>query len=610
MILGTLWLSWQLEGAAAAINDTGSLRMRSNRLALSLVAGTTQSRPQAAAEEIAGIESILAELQRGNPVRPLFLPSADSVHTQMDEVAKRWQSDLKPAALSGMSGNANDYLQRLPEFITQTNRLVSLIESDNASKIALLRLSQGVLIVIACVGTLTMIYLLYLWIIVPVLQLQQGLQRMAAHDFSTRLPVESSDEFGVLTQGFNRMAAELGSLYGALEARVQKKTSQLAAQNRELAALYDMAAFLNRSINIDEMCRGFLQRVMQQFAADGGSIRVIETEGDKLHLVASEGLSSELEDHEHCMSVDACFCGTATRQGVVVINDLNRMSAPTAREMGCRKEGFAGIAVFRIVTQNAVLGSFSLHFRTPHSLSLAEKQLLEAFGQHLGIALENHRLSAQARQLAVAAERNLVAQGLHDSIAQGLNYLNLQVQMLNDAAQRSAIAEVREIVPSLQIGVNESYQDVRELLLNFRSKLEAGELKTAVADTLARFERQTGIPIALDMDELNGAPLPPEQQLQVIFILQEALSNVRKHAHASKVTVRILNCRDFELHIEDDGCGFEPAQFSGESDKQHVGLNIMQERAARLHAALDICSARGQGTHISLILPCSERKAA
>lgn len=608
MIFGTLWLSWQLEGAAAAINDTGSLRMRASRLAMNLTVHPADNRHRVI-EESAQIEATLDSLHHGNPVRPLFLPNVAAVRAQMDTVVSLWNGQLKPAIDIGLDGNPQAYLDALPAFIEQTNHLVSLIETDNAHKTSLLRMSQGVLIVIACVGTLAMVYLLYLWIIVPVLQLQHGLQRMASRDLSTRLPVESSDEFGVLAQGFNRMADELQGLYGELEARVQSKTAQLAAQNRELTALYDMAAFLNQPGDIETMCRGFLQRVMRQFNAEGGSIRVIDPHADQMHLVVSEGLSAELEDQEHCMKVDACFCGAATQQGVVIIRDFSKVAIPTTQPMNCAKEGFTGLAVFRIVTQNAVLGSFSLHFAGQHDLPPAEVHLLETFGQRLGLALENYRLSAQARQLAVAAERNLVAQGLHDSIAQGLNYLNFQVQMLDDAVKRKSMDEIHDIVPLLQTGISESYQDVRELLLNFRSKLEAGELKSAIADTLARFERQAGIPVTLEMQDLEGAPLPPEQQLQVLFILQEALSNVRKHAQAGKVVVRIDNRRDFELHIDDDGRGFDPAA-SSTTESQHIGLNIMQERAARLKAKLNITSSPGHGTCVSLILPQGEREAA
>lgn len=608
MIVGTLWLSWQLEGAGAAINDAGSLRMHATRLGLYVASPGLADRERQIADEITRIDDIMADLQRGNPVRPLFLPTSPAVQAQMHDVHALWNNQLKPMARP--DGPAALYLLLLPTFVERTDHLVKLIETDNARKTSLLRLSQGVLIAIACAGTLAMITLLYLWIIVPLRQLQRGMHRMAAHELGTRMQVESADEFGVLGHGFNRMAGELQTLYTDLESHVQQKTAQLASQNRELSALYDMVAFFNQPSDIETMCRGFLQRVMQQFDAEGGSIRVIDPSGEKLHLLVSEGLSTDLQEHERCMKVDACFCGVATQQGVVVIHDFSKVPIAVEQPRSCARDGFAGVAVFRVVAQDTVLGSFSLHFATQRRLQENEIHLLETLGQNLGVALENRRLGAQARQLAVSAERNLVAQGLHDSLAQGLNYLNLQVRMLDDAVHREAMGEVRDIVPMLQTGVTESYQDVRELLVNFRSKLEAGELRKAVEDTLARFERQAGIAVHLDMEASDGAALPPEQQLQVLFILQEALSNIRKHAHAGKVRVRIANHRDFELHIEDDGRGFDVAALDARSDSQHVGLNIMRERAARLHAKLNIDSRPGNGTRINLVLPLDERQPA
>ena len=210
-----------------------------------------------------------------------------------------------------------------------------------------------------------------------------------------------------------------------------------------------------------------------------------------------------------------------------------------------------------------------------------EVQLLEMMGQHLGVALDNLRLGAKARQLAVAEERNLVAQGLHDSLAQGLNFLNLQTQMLGGAVQHRRWEEVEEIVPLLKTGVSESYQDVRELLQNFRTRLAEGSLRKAVDDTIDRFRRQTGTEVELLVDDRNGAPLHPEQQLQILFILQEALSNVRKHAQATHVTVRIDNHRDFVMLIFDNGRGYDPQEVASRT-APHVGLSIMRERAARL----------------------------
>lgn len=100
------------------------------------------------------------------------------------------------------------------------------------------------------------------------------------------------------------------------------------------------------------------------------------------------------------MRVDDCYCGVATRQaGVVVIQDFRQ--APPQMDLNCQRDGFASVAVFRIVTRDEVLGSYSLHFRSQRKLAPSDSQLLETLGQHLGVALDNRRLGAQARQLAV-----------------------------------------------------------------------------------------------------------------------------------------------------------------------------------------------------------------
>ncbi len=612
MISGTLWLSWKLEGAGAAINDAGSLRMRANRVAIELTLAHA-GRPNQLAQQIATLDATLAQLRRGNPSRPLFLPDEPAIHHQLAAVTRAWNETMKPLARASLANAAIvpvPYVAALPEFVDEADRLVRMIEQDNARKTDLLRLSQASLAAIACMGTVAVIYLLYLWIILPVLRLQDGLRRMAAREFSLRLPVESRDEFGTLTEGFNRMAGELQDLYQDLETRVRNKTAELARHNRDLETLYDLTAFLGQPNDAQAMCGGFLERVMRQFDADGGSVRATDPDDAKLHLLVSAGLPDALTEAERCMDIDACHCGTATQQPVMVIADLRgvtgRLPLTPSR---CAMHGFPGLAAFRIETPRGVLGVFSLHFRKPRLLSASERQLLETLGQHLGVALDHLRLSATARQLAVVEERNLVAQGLHDSIAQGLNFLNLQVQLLDGAVGRDDLAETREIVPLLRHGVEESYQDVRELLLNFRTRLTPGELRRAVEDTLARFRRQSRTEAVLDIDgAAGGPPLQPEQQLQVLFILQEALSNVRKHAQAAHVRVSLRNGRDFLLVVEDDGEGFDPAELAS-GGEAHVGLRIMRERAARLAAHLTIDARPGGGTRIALTLPHEARSA-
>ncbi|UUZ57144.1 GAF domain-containing protein [Massilia sp. H-1] len=155
-------------------------------------------------------------------------------------------------------------------------------------------------------------------------------------------------------------------------------------------------------------------------------------------------------EREQCIKVGDCLCGEAVEQKVTVVHDLRKM--PVMPELACRKEGYATISVFQIQAQQQHVGFFNLHFRTPKEFDERERSLLETLAQLLGTAIENLRLGAREREMAVSEERNLVAQGLHDSIAQGLNFLNLQVQMLDQSVRDEKIGDIAEIVPMLRAG--------------------------------------------------------------------------------------------------------------------------------------------------------------
>jgi len=599
----TLLLSWQLEGGAAAINEAGKLRMLSYRMALVLEDFSSAAQIDS---ELEKFNNILLDLQNGDAKRPLLLPATPAIQSQMQIVRSTWQQQIQHnarAAASGIDEGARQqavrqYRAGLEPFVDNINQLVSLVEVELSGKTTWLRLCQTALIFLSLAASITLLYLLYLWIIGPVNRMQAGIARMSEDDLDVRLPIETEDEFGVLALAFNQMADHVQSAQRTLEQRVQDKTEKLSAQNQQVAALYEITSFLAGPHAIEELCRGFLQGIMQRVAADGGIVRILDNQQDNMHITVHEGVSERLVEEEHCIKRDECLCGSSTQQGVILIKDFRKLNPQ--KQYRCQEEGFVSIAVFQIVARQQVIGSFSLHFKQQRSISGAEQRLLETLGQNLGTAIENQRLIAREKEFAVSQERNLLAQGLHDSIAQGLNLLNLQVQMLEDSVRRGNMDEVNDILPLLHAGVEESYHDVRELLLNFRTRWHDSDLHTEMRNVLAKFERQSGVRGQIDIHG-NGAPFAPEQQLQILFILQEALSNIRKHALASVVTVSVENDRDFSMRLHDDGRGFAPAELLEKSDA-HVGLRIMQERAQRLGAQLEISSEPGAGTTISLYL--------
>ena len=613
----TLMLSWQLEGSSAAINETGSLRMHSYRLTMLLARLVNEPERAEAREatnaELHAIEETFALLERGDPQRPLFLPPTSSIHNRFERVSERWLKSMQPMAFSVLDSKEADrrgawqiYESEVDSFVREVDGLVQSIERDSELRTFWLRASQLALMALALGGTVAIIYLMFLLIIEPVERLSGGIQSMSEKDFTARLPVESNDEFGELTRGFNHMADRLETLYHSLEERVQVKTAALADQNRELALLYDSAAFLQRPQEVEAMCEGFLQRISQYFGADGGTVRVLDAHQGNLHMVVHCGISPELANSEQCMKVGDCLCGDAVARRVSVIYDLRQVDP--ALELKCQREGFATVSVFHICAHEQHLGFFNLHFRQAKTFGEREQALLETLGQLLGIAIENMRLVSREREMAISEERNLVAQGLHDSIAQGLTFMNIQVQMLDDSLRFGKLDEASEIVPALRAGVQESYEDVRELLLNFRSRLAEDDLIGALKTAVEKFRRQTGIEAEF-VCEGDGPPFSREQQLQVLFIVQEALSNIRKHSLAKHVDIRLDDGQDFSLAIKDDGVGFDAETLLRKGDN-HVGINIMRERAQRINAALEVHSVSGEGTTVSLRLPREQRRAA
>jgi two-component system, NarL family, nitrate/nitrite sensor histidine kinase NarX len=247
-----------------------------------------------------------------------------------------------------------------------------------------------------------------------------------------------------------------------------------------------------------------------------------------------------------------------------------------------------------------VLGEVDLFFHGDAALDDEERDLLDTLASHMASAMESLRTAALEREAAIAQERGMLAQELHDSIAQSLAFLKIQVQLLRDAVRRQDPAAMERIVGELDTGVRESYADVRELLVHFRTRTNEEDIEPALRTTLSKFEHQTGLAVRLETQG-HGVALAPDVQVQVLHILQEALSNVRKHAGATHVVLRVARTPCWRFEVQDDGRGFDAATPIG--DESHVGLRIMQERAQRIGAQVTVDSRPGKGCTVVLELP-------
>jgi two-component system nitrate/nitrite sensor histidine kinase NarX len=332
--------------------------------------------------------------------------------------------------------------------------------------------------------------------------------------------------------------------------------------------------------------------------ADGVALRW-SSQGNQRHLMlAAHGLPMAMVDAEQCIYTGDCHCGaidSASSLSVIPIRD----DTPTNLQH-CAKAGFRTIVTIPVRLHERLMGEVDLFFHARVNPSGPERSLLETLSRHLASGMENLRLNALEKEAAVSQERHLLARELHDSIAQSLAFLKIQVQLMRDAVRTSKSAEVAKILEEIDVGVRESYSDVRELLLHFRTRTNTEDIEPALATTLQKFEHHSGIKAKLHMQG-QGMPLSPDLQIQVLHIVQEALSNVRKHARASQVWLDVQQQPAWRFEVRDDGIGFD--QNNDQFDETHVGLRIMSERAQRIGAELEVLSTMGHGSSVILSLP-------
>ncbi len=273
----------------------------------------------------------------------------------------------------------------------------------------------------------------------------------------------------------------------------------------------------------------------------------------------------------------------------------------------CERDGFETVISVPVRLHERLMGEINLYYRSAPVLNDEDRALLETLASHLAAAIEGLRAGALEREAAVAEERSLLARELHDSIAQSLSFLKIQAGLLRDAVRRQDASQVDRTLSELDAGVRESLADVRELLLHFRTRTNSEDITPALRTTLTKFEHQTGLTTHL-LVHGEGMPLDADVQVQVLHVVQEALSNVRKHAQAQTVWVEVLQGADWRVEVRDDGRGFEGQDTT--DDETHVGLRIMRERAGQIGASVEVNSEPGSGTCVVLTVPQHQAVAA
>ena len=380
--------------------------------------------------------------------------------------------------------------------------------------------------------------------------------------------------------------------------QAQSQAVRLARKTQSLDILYAIATSLNQPGNLEQLLDGFLDTFIELVDARAASVRLATGDG-QTRLIASRGLAPEVVEHDRLMPAGGCPCGWAASEGGLRIQ---RGTAPCAALIG-RPMLDPDCVEFVAVPaqyQDRILGVYNLFLDRPlAAMGEDMPDLLISVGRHLGLAIEKARLESEARRLAILEERNIIGNELHDSLAQSLIGMRLQLKLLGESLARKDIGAAQYEASRLRRAMTQANADLRELLTNYRLKIDDAGLVPTIATLVERFGRETGIAVFFQ-NECRVLALTPAQEIQVFFIIQEALTNIRKHSGARNVRI-LLNSEDdlYTVLIEDDGLGM--TETAEGMPGEHAGLAIMRERTERLQGQIVIESEPGEGTRIVLM---------
>lgn len=304
--------------------------------------------------------------------------------------------------------------------------------------------------------------------------------------------------------------------------------------------------------------------------------------------------------------------GTRPREGSPTQGDM-----PLAPEWLVHEgDRFRGLALVAIVAPVLFIALMALAGRRiaeaiwPGHAPLLIDILTAAAATTFGVTMvmvvrrDRRRLLDQTRYVATVQERERIAREMHDSLAQVLGAAHLRLRALSDRPQLASNPPLRTEIDALAELCQEAYRDVREAIVGLRATPRADRgLLESLNRYVGCYARQADLPAVVETELTQDPALSPHSEVQVIRVVQEALTNVRKHAEATRAVVRVAERGDeVAVEIDDDGRGFDACSRVVE-DPAGYGLRSMHERAALAGGSLLVESRPGSGTRVRMVVP-------
>jgi nitrate/nitrite-specific signal transduction histidine kinase len=423
----------------------------------------------------------------------------------------------------------------------------------------------------------------------PIQALATAASGVAEGRLGERVPIGRPDEIGQLSQAFNAMAERLEERdrdLRAAQARVEKKV-------REIQALYRIATEVLSLHDLNAILRLVAAEARSLLEVESSAVCLLTPDRDGFAVRCTSGSDELFQAREGtvCRSAN-CLAG---RGCCLADCPILRTEQVRSHQSTPLRRGSESVGVLCVSS------------REERTLGTNEMDLLSALASQAAIAIENARLLEEVRTLAATDERGRIARDLHDGLAQTVSLLHLRIRQAQAAIpleQHPAISNALDEMAAISAG---AYDEIRQSLFGLRTMVSGGlGLIPSLTEYLHEFSVQNEIPVTLAANGAEAIRLSPGTEFQLIRIVQEALTNIRKHASATHAWVRVSREDAWvRVTVEDDGRGFDPATLATPS-RLHFGLRGMRERAEGLGGKLDVATVPGHGTRVTAILPVED----
>ncbi len=393
-----------------------------------------------------------------------------------------------------------------------------------------------------------------------------------------------------------------------------------AQMNRHLRAQYDhIAAMLklvettSESIDLDDVLRQVANGIIAVtdvdhcdfYLYDENNKRLIPKAGVHKTPFPEIGLDPLLHYSLDAQS-DLFYQELLTRKTPLVSYDAP--SDPRANQTLIALIGTKSILAVPLVANDRVIAiAVTGTFQTYRAFTDEQIQLAWDIARAAALVIEYERMRKQTQQMAALQERERLAREIHDNLAQGLTILKLQASNIQDLLRAGETDKASEFLAAMVRTASEVHTDAREAIVSLRNNAaSASDFQPTVRAFLEKFQNMHGIKTELIIEADPACVLSLDVVLQLTRIIQEGVTNVRKHAQARQVTVTLKEERErLCVRIEDDGRGFDTAAVL---NGRGVGLQIMRERAESLNGEFRLESAPGRGTRIEVCIPLVENR--